>query len=1080
MRVVVLFITMLLVFTVGGQNLILNGDLKQGAKHWSFGSWTKTPGKREIKKEGDVSFLSLSNHKDNKFATLCIQQVKLKPNTTYVFKFKMRTKDVKRQLPKKITHGAGISFTAVKILFSGAAKTWTMIQGNSNWTEYRGVFKTGNLKKNQLVSVYPSLTFATGTADFTAFYLAETKENIAPKVVKPKNQVSLFPVEFQKGVYNVAQNFVGTFVCTFRGKKPASQKIVFELPNGFEIVGGSSIRPAVDKGKVWQWSFEKAKVEKLKNNLTRYTLVLPPHFIKDWGSWNNEYRVFIKATGKVNLTGNGLWYATGNAPSPLKLKVLPPIDYTGKVPTKFSISPTFVPNLVGTSKDILNQHLKLWKSLSTSQYISMDPWAWKHVDKKELEKILKGFNTSMVIGSSGSMIRLGFKRWKEQHPIARKTKFPLCIPNATREPSETLCPNYLIEDPQKLIWDDYVPTLLKDRAGNMPINLIEFDYEPHPNKHCFCSVCLSKFRAFSKLKGSLTREIILSKYANVWFKFRVEQHRQIIKRYYDSCRKHFPKSKVSLVTDILHHQGSTIADWCAVDCRLSDNIGLDYMRNMPYFEGVSYYDTMDFNLKKLKTSQFPLIDPTERTKRFYIRYTPKGVKLNIVATAMLGGKGIGFWLNDYFDGAYIQQLVNGSRIVAAGEDFYFNGKRCDDKVVITPKNTVKQQLIDDGEKFVLQTPDFSPYLRYTVHGKGDNLLLTIINYHPKEDVILEIQVKDKNKVPAALVKSSKAEEYEKGKYLVKIKASDAGVWLLSKNNKAIKAGNITTQLRKFNSTFSKQKLTDNKVNFGLLRPEKIAVVKLASKNRNLYVNQNNQALIVGWPLSSSALNDILYLHGSRGNLGEVALPFLKGQEKFDASLNGKDLKFTYVVPSPEDANPEAEKYTGIKIEKNISLVDNGNTIIIKYDIINSNASGKNLEFFGRIKNLPMLGTLIPEGKQLASYGVIKSGKLISAVGAPVSTLWHKDKAKLEFNTAKTEKWNGDKVSLTVSAFGEEESLEFSFDKSCYGVHFWRQNEGVLTVEGLYHFNIPWNKKVSITQKVKYLGVQKSVQKKTLN
>ena len=1074
------FIIIILVgclFTICAENLIKNGDISQGVKHWSFGSWTKSPGKREIKKEGNISYLSLSNNKDNKFATLCIQQLKLKPNTTYLFKFKMRTIDVKRQLPNKRTHGAGISITAGKFLFSGAAQTWTMIDGNTSWTTYRGTFNTGNLKPGQLVSIYPSLTFATGIADFTDLSLQEVKEDVPVATAKIKNRVNLFPVEFQNGFYSIAKNFVATWVCTFKGKKPSSQNVVFELPKGFEIVGAASIRPCKDKSNIWQWNQEKPIITKLNNNMTRYTLVLPPHFMRDWGSWNNEYRIFVKAVGNVNTAGNGLWYADGNTPQPLKLKILPPVDFSGKVPSKFFISPTFVPNLIGTSKELANQHLKLWKSLSTAQTISIDPWAWRHVDNKQLNNMIKGFDTSIVIGTNGSMIRLGFKRWKEKHPIAKNIKFPLCIPNSPREPNETLCPNYLIEDPQKLIWDDYVPTLLKERAGNLSINLIDFDYEPHPNKHCFCKACLKKFSEFSKIKGNLTREQIINKYGNIWFKFRVEQHRQIIKKYYDSCRKYFPQSKITLVTDILHPQGSVIADWCAVDPRLSDNIGLHYMRNMPYFEGVNYYDTIAFNIKHLKTPQFPLIDPTETTKRFYIRYTPKGVKLNVIASAMLGCKGIGFWLNDYFNGEYVHQLVKASRVVAAGENFYLSGKRCDEQVSMVAKNTYKQQLSDDGENFILQTPDFTPYLRYTVHSLGEKLLLTVLNYHPKEDIILEIYSKDKTKVPAALDKTLAPEEYESGKYLVEIKAQDAGIWVFSKENKVAKSGKIALELQKFNDEHSKRISDVNKLNYGLLRPEKLAVVKFADKERSVYVNPNDQSMIVGWRSNASALNDILYLRGNRGNLGELSVPFLKGQEKFTPIVNGDNIKFTYTVPSPEDANPEAEKYTGVKIEKNISLADNGKTVVIKWDIINSSNSKNNLEFFGRIKNLPMLGSLISEGKQLGACGTIKSGNLISTVGAPVSTLWHKNNAKLEFNTAKLEKWNGASIHLSVSSFGEEEALEFSFDKSCYGVHFWRQNEGILTIEGMYYFNIPYGRKVSINQKVKYNGVQKAVKKK---
>jgi len=175
---VILFLLCLFVLQAG-ENLLQNGNFTNGAKFWTFGSWTKSPGTREIKKEGDGFYLSLTNDKDNKFATLCVQQLKLKSDTAYMFKFRMRTKDVKRQLPNKVTHGAGISVTAGKYLFSGAAQMWHMIDGTTGWTDYRGTFKTGKLKTGQLVSFYLSLTLATGTADFADISLEEVDEKAA-------------------------------------------------------------------------------------------------------------------------------------------------------------------------------------------------------------------------------------------------------------------------------------------------------------------------------------------------------------------------------------------------------------------------------------------------------------------------------------------------------------------------------------------------------------------------------------------------------------------------------------------------------------------------------------------------------------------------------------------------------------------------------------------------------------------------------------------------------------------------------------------------------------------------------------
>ena len=242
-----IFLALLLsVFALAAENLIKNGNFTQGPRNWTFCAWSKTPGVREIKQEDGKFYLSLSNDKDNKFATMCVQQLLLKPDTTYMFKFRMRTKDIKRQLPNKVTHGAGIQLTSGKYLFSGAAQMWHMIQGTTGWTDYRGTFNTGKIDPKKYVSLYLSLTFATGTADFTDLSLEEVDKKAAtPAVPVKKNAVNLFPVDFQNGKYRIAKNFIATWNCTFTGKKPKSQTITFELPSGFEVIGGSAIRPVL-------------------------------------------------------------------------------------------------------------------------------------------------------------------------------------------------------------------------------------------------------------------------------------------------------------------------------------------------------------------------------------------------------------------------------------------------------------------------------------------------------------------------------------------------------------------------------------------------------------------------------------------------------------------------------------------------------------------------------------------------------------------------------------------------------------------------------------------------------------------
>ena len=529
MKKSIFFALLLSVFALAAENLIKNGNFTQGPRNWTFCAWSKTPGIREIKQEDGKFYLSLSNDKDNKFATMCVQQLLLKPNTTYMFKFRMRTKDIKRQISDKVTHGAGIQLTSGKYLFSGAAQMWHMIQGTTGWTDYRGTFNTGKIDPKKYVSLYLALTFATGTADFADLSLEEVDEKAAtPAAPVKKNAIDLFPVNFQNGKYRIAKNFVATWNCTFTGKKPKTQSITFELPSGFEVIGGSAIRPAEDKTNNWIWKSEKPQVKKLANGLTAYIFKLPEKVVKEWGAWNNSYRVFVRASGKAGTKGAGRWYADGNMPQPLNLEILPPLDFKGKVPEKFIICPTFVPNLIGAPDGIGEQHINMWRNLSSNQVICIDPWAWRHADWSVLEKKTAGFKKSMEIGSHISMPRLGFANWKRNNPKARKVKFPACVPRSPREPDETLCPSYVISDPKGFIWDDYFPTLIRERAGKAPIDIIDFDFEPHPNRACFCEVCLKDFYKFAKMKSPLNRDQILSRHSGTWFKFRLEQHRKII------------------------------------------------------------------------------------------------------------------------------------------------------------------------------------------------------------------------------------------------------------------------------------------------------------------------------------------------------------------------------------------------------------------------------------------------------------------------------------------------------------------------------------------------------------------------
>ena len=159
---------------VSAENLVRNGDLTQGAKGWSFSAWTKSPGGLKLGEENGKKFRTLFNPGDTRFSTMCVQQVRLEPDTEYRYRFSMRTKDVKRHTQGKVNHGAGISITCGRDLFSGTSQRWFNIEGTSGWTVYQGQFNTGKIGSKP-VSLYLSLTMCSGAADFSDISIEKVK-----------------------------------------------------------------------------------------------------------------------------------------------------------------------------------------------------------------------------------------------------------------------------------------------------------------------------------------------------------------------------------------------------------------------------------------------------------------------------------------------------------------------------------------------------------------------------------------------------------------------------------------------------------------------------------------------------------------------------------------------------------------------------------------------------------------------------------------------------------------------------------------------------------------------------------------
>lgn len=260
--------------------------------------------------------------------------------------------------------------------------------------------------------------------------------------------------------------------------------------------------------------------------------------------------------------------------------------------------------------------------------------------------------------------------------------------------------------------------LLPEKGHSIVQIDIEFWSTGQSTHSCFHPSTIAEFRKWAKIDKNeeLNSKIILKKYFNEWSNFRnyatVKLHKNV-KEMVHSLRK---DCEFVAYDYTLNLDGTPQSFVKTVPCN-----SLEYDRNdaidahqISYYnyEGVVFLDHADNDAKQMKKPIWgvPYLTTTLQSVQqpgwSYHHISAPEVRLEVLGSAASGLRGLCFFTGNSYDAIRLNAITSGMRAVVKYKDFYFKGKRADEKVKI---NGLTQDM------------------RYRVHEYQGKQLVTIFN-----------------------------------------------------------------------------------------------------------------------------------------------------------------------------------------------------------------------------------------------------------------------------------------------------------------------------------------------------------------
>lgn len=931
-------------------------------------------------------------------------------------------------------------------------------------------------------------------------------------------EVSLLPVEnfesskiFGQPLYHVCAGLPGILTMNIKGKMENINKleIIMEMPQGFSIIGATPIHPTREEGQFKCYEPEKMSVKTIERNNTnykRYVFEVSEKIVnpQSW-RWKNragEY-IYLKTIPEDKiLSGTVYWRLRVNGKTDtleksFKIKKLPKLKTPEKQLDRFGVFQFQLKSQLAPFEEVRKPYLEMYKAIHKHPLTIWpgfnDSGNWALIKPESARKKIEGvFNVCTFFFSgagSGTFHHWYMPKLKEDPSLAMewligKDGKPF---HSDGKPVR-ICPSYLAgKESQKIYWEKLLPEYINHfSADSPPAQMIVWDYEPMPKETCYCEKCRKAFMHYLKTEKVPTVEQINTTLYSKWFNFQVQLHAKIVKNCSKSIKKFFPATPFWICSDPLH-TGRTKLTWCSLDPGNSDAL-VDGHMPMPYYSGIRCFDDIKLNVKEMIRPLYPIIAPTCNMKMFAIRYNPDKTLQNLLAAPANGCVGIGLYNGDDYDGLYLTKIMNGLRMLAKTEKYFF-AEKDDNLITVKTVRIYEQKAKDEGREITIAFPDKN-VLRYTVFQKGGKMLLNLFNYDTQNELIVNICIPSsklnfniydvesgKRLIPDS-GESFSPEQLKKGLLCSVPKSGVRMLTFIPENKQQPKAtGEISQKefrqtLKEIKEAFAdmsfpkEQKSGKVVVGYGDIDKNQQPELRLESDGQKAYIDLLNGARVIGWKGASwlsdsfnygihSGFCDQLFLYS------DYSCPLTR--ENFDFKIVSAEIIdekpqaiFRYKIPPKENASMAKDPQEGLLIEKMICLEDRGKKLSFTWKFRNENPAKTEMSLAVRLKMMPCVGADIAhkEKKSLPDITEIElqtpSGSEIVKTGAPSNSLFlAQEHRKLPFlkGEAKSCIWKLSPVRITaVGQAGKKETLLLNPDsKNTAGCYiYWNNSYGYTT------------------------------------
>ena len=889
--------------------------------------------------------------------------------------------------------------------------------------------------------------------------------------------VHLFPVDFQRGNYQITEKYPYRVIVKFKGnvwelhKNPPN--FVIELPAQVKLLrAGTRLVPLQDI------PFTTEKISRDGGEFIRYTIALPTRKLnynpKNF-IWRSGFDLYLEADkGSAGKSWNITCHFEDKGEKVLSrnfnLGVLPEIPANRKAFKNFRFSVKEFPSAGHPDTSILQRQLDMWCSFAPKLYMS---WTWEtYLYPEESRKLLNEhaefffwtfacYHSTMILNNSGTD-DLGFS-------VANKVTRPgvplFHGPNGEIHKG-AICPQYLIKDPEGLFYGDYLRrAIAKARAASPGMKSFIIDYEPIAGGGT-CDECMKDFARFAKLKTVPSREEIKpGKPLNrSWQLYKIQQNKIIMNKIADAVRKHYPDMQVSFCSTELRPAADVINTWDAVDVGAVEN-KTDFYSFMIYSTGATYYKYLSYAVNHLrKAKSFPWIDPAEEDERFFARYSPEKVRQNIIATVALNAMGLMIYPTDTLDGRYMSIIAETCDILAGVEDIY-NGRNLNKHVKSKVLNTSKLNLFDEkGNLTVAEYPNLNEQVKTHLHEKNGIYLLSILNY-ANEKAIIEVAIPEykggmttgSDLINKRNYAALSADAIRNG-FVVELNAGGSAVIQIGGTPGSfvpVYQENIREELKKAaaadNNSIYK---TVSKGNAAIQwRSFKNSVmITLVNGENYVSINPGANARIEEWAVDraistgrpSGLLGEVIFYDPSQTELREYTV------SRIDLDGANPAVILTSTIKADTDAGGSGNQLAGLILEKRIELTLNG-TIIMTDTLINP--TDKDMQPGFRVKHTP--------------YSAWRAGidPVVTLGGKTMLPgIYIKPGVQLDWYAAKGAKELHADAVFTMKAGRSNYTFEYP---GAIGVYFWK-NQVLHTAEAIYpQFTLKAKEKYSVTTKIGY-------------